>query len=379
MKILYVTHLSNLTGSNQSLLDMLSSLKKTDNELLVLIGKRGALEDKLKELGIRYVFIPYSTDIKEGNQLKNKLKTLKNRMAVGKIIELIRRENINIVHSNNQLVSVGSEAAYKAGVPYIVHAREMLSKEHNMEIISEKKARFYLRHASAAIYISDFIKNRFQPTAPRTRYKMLHDGMDTQKYLLPDRQLFAGDEITLLLAGRISPGKGQLEAIKALDILRGKTDLRFRLFIVGDSGTTKGNVEYRESLRRYTEEHSMDNVDFIGFTDLTELRSRIDIGLICSTDEALGRVTLESMLSGCITIGADTGATPELITEGETGYLYTHGSPEALADKILYAINNKDKAPYIVKNAREFVCAGFDPDNYAKAITHIYSVITKEK
>ena len=69
MKILYVTHLSNLTGSNQSLLDMLSSLRKTDNELLVLIGKRGALEDKLKELGIRYVFIPYSTDIKEGNQL----------------------------------------------------------------------------------------------------------------------------------------------------------------------------------------------------------------------------------------------------------------------------------------------------------------------
>ena len=53
MKVCYVTHLPNLTGANQSLLDILSKWEHQKVEAMVLLGKHGQLEEELKQLGIR--------------------------------------------------------------------------------------------------------------------------------------------------------------------------------------------------------------------------------------------------------------------------------------------------------------------------------------
>lgn len=56
--------------------------------------------------------------------------------------------------------------------------------------------------------------------------------------------------------------------------------------------------------------------------------------LVCSSSEAFGRVTLESMLSGLPVIGADTAGTGELIINGMNGLLYKNKDENDLALKI---------------------------------------------
>lgn len=68
------------------------------------------------------------------------------------------------------------------------------------------------------------------------------------------------------------------------------------------------------------------------------LRQNMDIELMCAERETFGWVTVEGMRSGLLVIGANTGATPEIITNMKTGLLYTHGDARDLADKIEWVL-----------------------------------------
>lgn len=67
----------------------------------------------------------------------------------------------------------------------------------------------------------------------------------------------------------------------------------------------------------------------------------MDINLVCSRSEGLGRITIESMLAGCLTISAAAGATCEIIKDKDNGLLYQCGNFKVLANKIEWAINHK--------------------------------------
>lgn len=60
------------------------------------------------------------------------------------------------------------------------------------------------------------------------------------------------------------------------------------------------------------------------------------------------------MRSGLLVIGANTGATPEIITNMKTGLLYTHGDARDLADKIEWVLKNPSSADEIRKNGKKF-------------------------
>lgn len=59
-----------------------------------------------------------------------------------------------------------------------------------------------------------------------------------------------------------------------------------------------------------------------------------DIVLVCSRDEAFGRVTVEAMKRGRPVVGAGAGATPDLIDHGVSGLLYPPGNARALAAEV---------------------------------------------
>ena len=70
-KICFITHLPNLTGANQSLLDLLDGLNKQKYKPVVLLGKKGPLINELENRNIDYHIMGYSTDIKEKNLFSN--------------------------------------------------------------------------------------------------------------------------------------------------------------------------------------------------------------------------------------------------------------------------------------------------------------------
>lgn len=377
MKVCYVTHQPNMTGASQSLLDIVSNWKENDVEPVVLLRKNGPLVDELKKRNIRYEIIKYTTSSKtrvKSKKWKDILRRIRNKIAIYKISEFYKREQFDVIHNNSIFVCVGMEAALKSHIPYVCHLREFGKEDQGADFMNQKRQNYLIDNASAAVCISNVIRNKYEKLAKNVPYITIYNGIDSKRFYQEHNDILKNEEINILLAGRIAPGKGQYEAILAAKQLVDMGFEKFNLYIVGGID----NEEYDRKNKEYVKKHNLTQVKFFEFMDLKDLRAKCDIGLICSKNEAMGRVTIESMLSGCLTIGARAGATPELIEDKITGLLYESGNPESLAKCILYAYENKDKMREIAKNAQMYAKDRFDVKKYNLNLRKMYSIIIQK-
>ena len=66
-----------------------------------------------------------------------------NHLAVKKIVKEIEGKNIDIVHTNVSVCSVGYEVSRKLGIPHIYHIREYADKDFGMHFFPTRQS--YLR------------------------------------------------------------------------------------------------------------------------------------------------------------------------------------------------------------------------------------------
>ena len=97
--------------------------------------------------------------------------------------------------------------------------------------------------------------------------------------------------------------------------------------------------------------HKLDNdITFTGYlNDVNNLLDKMHIGILASSNEAFGRVTIEYMLHKLVPIVKDSGANSELIKNNETGYLYNNN--KELTTIIVKLINNPQNRYFISENA----------------------------
>ena len=378
MKVCYVTHLPNLTGASQSLLDILTEVQKGDYDIepVVLLGKHGPLEEELRALHVPCKVLRYTSEISDPNPFKNFFKRCWNRFAVRNIADWFQAEKFDLIHNNSLLTRTGMEAAKRARIPYISHNREFVWEDHNIKLLNEKASYRLMEQAEQCICISDAVYQKFSKLVPNAHYTLLRDGLNIEQYRCPHDKLFSGSSIEVLLAGRLSPGKGQMDALEAFHILEDRGENRFHLTIVG--GEAVQDRAYAEELRQFADRYHLSNVTFLPFVDnLKELRSRTDIALVCSKMEALGRVTIESMLAGCLTIGANAGATPEIITDGGNGLLYPSGNANVLAEILVSAAENPEKSRQIAQQGITTSAERFDLPTYVTTLETLYRRIVR--
>ncbi|MGA5690438.1 N-acetyl-alpha-D-glucosaminyl L-malate synthase BshA [Cytobacillus pseudoceanisediminis] len=85
-----------------------------------------------------------------------------------------------------------------------------------------------------------------------------------------------------------------------------------------------------------------DKVLFLGKQDnLEELYSISDLMLLLSEKESFGLVALEAMACGVPCIGTNTGGIPEVISDGETGYICNLGDITDISKKAIKLLNDE--------------------------------------
>ena len=89
-------------------------------------------------------------------------------------------------------------------------------------------------------------------------------------------------------------------------------------------------------------------------------------------------MTIEAMKYGQIMIGADTGATPEIIRDGKNGFLYRQGDGTDLAQKILLACNAPDKST-IAWEARRTVEESFCIERTILEMQALFETVTSHE
>ena len=374
IKVCYTTHESNLTGASQSLLDLLDGLDRNDVHPVVLLRKKGPLEQELKTRNIDYKIVFYAQTIKRAGKrdlLKSSIKKIVNIIQEHRIARLLQNEKIQIVHNNSILAISGMNAARGAKIPYICHIREVLFGNHSLRSLDINELKKCIDNAENIIAISQYVKDQYESIIKDNNCTVIYDGIKIEKYYTKHRILFTDKKVRILLAGRIEEGKRQLDAIKAIKMLNEKKTVDCELYVAGNDAP---NSEYPSKVKDYLQRNSVTNAFLLGFQDLHRLREKCDICLMCSSNEALGRVIVEGMLSGCLLIGADACATPEIIKDGENGYLYKSRDAASLSMCIERVLEDKQEARIIAETGQKNALS-FNVKDYSKRIEAIYKGI----
>ena len=88
---------------------------------------------------------------------------------------------------------------------------------------------------------------------------------------------------------------------------------------------------------------------------MSQFLKSIDIYLSTSLHEGSSNVILEAMAAGKPVVAFDVSSMPELIVDGETGYLVPFGDLITFTEKIVYLRNHQNELDRMGANARKQV------------------------
>ena len=150
--------------------------------------------------------------------------------------------------------------------------------------------------------------------------------------------------------GRLSPEKGVANFAKAIPlILIERNDLEF---LIGGNGSL-----FDEITNELKSNGTYDKVELTGWIpheELPEYLNELKLILLPSYSEGLPGIVQEGMACGAIILATPVGAIPDVIKDGETGFIMENNSPECIAKNVIRALEHPNLNE-IVKNARKLI------------------------
>lgn len=181
-----------------------------------------------------------------------------------------------------------------------------------------------------------------------------HDRVSKRRELgIPD------DSPVIISIGRLDPGKGHHDLIRAVALLRSAVP-DVRLVICGRSFSRS---RYHILLKEETERLGLTaNVIFAGFRrDIPELLAASDVFCLPTINEAFPNVFLEAMAAARPAVGYDVGGVPEIVVHGETGYLAEQHDINSLSNYLRQLLVEEGLAQRMGEAGRERVQSCFIP------------------
>lgn len=391
MKIAFFTHYPELYGANRSLLNLIDGLSVYDDiELYAICPEEGEITKALKSRHIplsifpmeKWIYTKFEANDNFFYNLKENLKlTLRpfkhlylNLILIKPLLLQLKEWDIDVIYTNSSVIPIGIIVARLLKIPHVWHLREFCDLDYGFSFdwglhIHRK----IIQSSDACITVSKAIQQHFFPDNNSQKVHLIYNGVASEIQL---KQFYQENEVrkaerhpyTFLIIGLIHPCKGQEEAIKAFSLVINNFPTT-RLFIVGS-----GNQNYLNHLKKLTQDLNLEeNIDFLGYVSNPNLiYQKVDCVLMCSQNEAMGRVTVEGMSACKPVIGYDSGGTSELVEHGKTGLLYS-GSYQQLASQMLFLLNNRSQANEIAQNAWETAYKKFTTEAYAKSVYKVLS------
>ena len=185
----------------------------------------------------------------------------------------------------------------------------------------------------------------------------------------------------VLVPGRIAPWNGQMIMIDAARLLIGGGDRNIAFVFAGED---RGQMRYRNALRRRAREHGIDTlVRMVGHCpDMPTALATADVVVLPSLEPPLsGRAAAEAQALGRPVVVTSVGALPENVLcpprmsdELRTGWMLRPGNAGELARATAAALAlNVTASEALGARARQFAEFVFSPQSVAEAMRGVYT------
>jgi len=177
---------------------------------------------------------------------------------------------------------------------------------------------------------------------------------------------YAGSEPRLLCIGRLIPIKGHLVLLRALAQARAQ--------LPDVTLDVAGRGPLAPALKAYAREVGVeDAVRFLGF--VSPVQAAIEdaaVVVVPSLGEGFGMVALEAMERARPVIASAVGGLPEIVADGETGFVVPPADAEALAEAIVSLAGDLARTAAMGEAGRERALEQFTPERCVERVEALY-------
>ncbi|MGH7739385.1 MAG: glycosyltransferase family 4 protein [bacterium] len=368
-KILFVESYPHvLFGQQRILLSMLDACPQAGLKPLVAATADGVFAEEVRRRSIELVFFPYPGLLSSYGGAIYRNRGLRFLRMVWQLVSYVLRIRLELktlslagVYCNDMraLLTAGI-AARSLGIPVLIW--DKLDKPHGW------MDWFQLPLVTSNLIISKAVARKYpdwQKYLMKNKIILAYEGADLGRIdeasaIRPQLNLEEGD-IVLAIVGTITARKGH-DRIFALWPELIKAFPQLRLLVVGAVSGSEEDDHFLASLPNRNDS----GIQFLGMReDVPAIMKSIDVLLVPSRHEGFGLVIVEAMAASKTIIGADIGGIPEVIADGETGWVVSEDDSAAWKESIFRLASSSELRERMGKAGRNRVERQF---NKAKQI-----------
>jgi glycosyltransferase involved in cell wall biosynthesis len=293
------------------------------------------------------------------------------------------RKRVEILHAHDFYAGLlGAAAARLARVRVIACQRHMRLSDRRLH---EWGTRLTHRLAHRVLVNSEAIRDHLLAggrIAPE-KIVVIHNGLSAaaelatldngarakqRAALLRELNLDEGAKLIGIVA-RLQPVKGHRYFIEAAGRIAA-VEPKAHFLLVGDG-----------ALRREIEEQAArlgvnDRVHLLGDRrDAALIAAGFDVAVLASLHEGLPNAVMEAMAAGAPVVATAVGGTTELVIDGATGFLAPPADAEALAQRILDALQNPEWSARMAAQGRRRVLSQFSMRRMVESVERLYDEV----
>ena len=362
VKVCYVVDELNIGGLEKNLKNIVLNLDKEKYKAQVwCLKKRGVLAQDLESEGIVVKAFDFAGRLRINLLLK--------------LIQELKKGDFQIIHSHGIFPAIWAGlAAIPAGIPVrIAHCQNLYEDVSRRNRIKFKLLSFF---TTAIVAVSEAVKKSLveyfsiDPRMITVVYNCAAEPeiTDQQKKKAIRQELNIKDDAVVIgTVSRLQEHKGQQYLIEAIFNLQSSIP-NLKCLIVGD-GPFKSDLELKVEVLGLK-----DKVIFTGLRrDIENLLSIMDTFVQSSTlKEGLPLALAEAASAGLPLVATDIGGNPEIVINGENGFIVAPKNVKALAEKIQYLLENYQEKKRMGDNSRRLWQEKFNLGKMIKEVEAMY-------
>lgn len=239
--------------------------------------------------------------------------------------------------------------------------------------LSDKRKEYVnkiLRMADLNIVLSQRLVQMIKGKSPEAKVEVLYNAVN-----VPQTNPYDLQSHNVLFLGRLGHRKGTYDLLKVIRRIDNELSSDVKFYLCGD-----GEVE---EVKKKAEElgisHRIAHIGWIDGQQKESFMKQSIINVLPSYNEGLPMTILETMAHGIPNISTSIASIPEVLHDGENGFLITPGDVETLCKRILQLRDDNSLRTRFSQESYKLVKCSFSLNANIQKLLRFYKILTGQE
>lgn len=225
-----------------------------------------------------------------------------------------------------------------------------------------------LRMADLNIVLSQRLVQMIKGKSPEAKVEVLYNAVN-----VPQTNPYDIQSHNVLFLGRLGHRKGTYDLLEVIRRIDKELPSDVRFYLCGD-----GEVEeVKRKVEALGISHRISHIGWIDGKQKEDFMKQSMMNVLPSYNEGLPMTILETMAHGIPNISTSIASIPEVLHDGENGFLITPGDVDTLCKRILQLIDDNSLRSRFSQESYKLVKCSFSLNANIKRLSRFYEILTE--